>query len=152
MGTLLQTVMFSWVSCFQLQCYYSSDLEWLRWHCGFSMWETQPVGCLMKCSGQLLVAQYKELFLDLIGFFEQMHCKKCHSTLSKVPKKSNQWRGWWCGAAQASKEIMTLRIGAIMVVKTVTTVIIFSSHEDGQSMLLVNYQSSYEFELKMPSC
>ena len=47
---------------------------------------------------------------------------------------------------------MTVRIGAIMVLKTVMTVIIFSPGEDGQSMLLVNHAAAYEWEPKMPSC
>ena len=48
------------------------------------------------------------------------------------------------GAGQASKEMMTLHIRAIMVLKTLMTVIIFEFKEDGQSILLVR------FELKMP--
>ena len=37
---------------------------------------------------------------------------------------------------------MTVRIGAIMVLKTVMTLIIFSPGEDGQSMLLVNHAAA----------
>ena len=48
------------------------------------------------------------------------------------------------GTSKASKEIMTLHIRAIMVLKTLMTVIIFKFKEDGQSILLVR------FELKMP--
>ena len=48
------------------------------------------------------------------------------------------------GTSKASKEIMTLHIRAIMVLKTVMTVIIFELKEDGQSILLVR------LELKIP--
>ena len=48
------------------------------------------------------------------------------------------------GTSKASKEIMTLHITAIMVLKTLMTVIIFEFKEDGQSILLVR------FEWKMP--
>lgn len=46
------------------------------------------------------------------------------------------------GAGQASKEMMTLHIRAIMVLKTVMTVIIFGSREDGQSIRLVKHGAS----------
>ena len=48
------------------------------------------------------------------------------------------------GTSKASKEIMTVHIRAITVLKTVMTVIIFELKEDGQSILLVR------LELKIP--
>ena len=48
------------------------------------------------------------------------------------------------GTSKASKEIMTLHIRAITVLKTLMTVIIFEFKEDIQSILLVR------FELKIP--
>ena len=48
------------------------------------------------------------------------------------------------GTSKASKEIMTVHIRAITVLRTVMTVIIFEFKEDIQSILLVR------FELKIP--